>query len=122
MDNERYKKTLPDGITDTKNNDEHISNWEQIAEILNTKEEIIRKQYEKIEKLEELLIIRKIQDKHNKQGIKIDLSDINGICDYIQELEHELNTIEGLYASDNPEFTEPFKLNFQKTLRKKNEQ
>ena len=36
----------------------------------------------------------------------------------LNNIEHELNSITGLYASDNPEFNESFQLDFSALLEK----
>ena len=36
----------------------------------------------------------------------------------LNNIEHELNSITGLYASDNPEFNESFQLDFSELLEK----
>lgn len=127
-------------LTDNKTNNKYISKDSIIDETLEqckrqiqtqqeeitNLEEIIILMERKITKLEELLMIRRMQDKQyrNIPTVKVDLSDINGVCDlmdrchdYIKELEHELNSLDGLYASDNPEFKEPFKLDFHNIIR-----
>lgn len=131
------KENGSDGLIDNKTIGTYISNWDYVAELLNTYEETMENQSEKIselkeilnlleqknDKLEELLMIRRLQEKQHT--VKVDVSDIKGVgdmldeChDYITALEHELNALDGLYASDNPEFHEPFRLDFTKVLKK----
>ena len=100
---------LYDGLIDNEDDSKYICDWDYVASLLNEYEEHIQK-----------------EEKENlKVDIKVDLSDIKGICDmidefhnYITELEHELNTLDGLYCSDNPKFTEPFRLDFTDVLKK----
>lgn len=76
------EENYDDGIIDTKEGNAYICNWQYITNLLNDCEETIsrllaekehleeinKKQEEKINKLEELLMIRKIQKKEDEKG------------------------------------------------------
>lgn len=76
----KNEENYDDGIIDKKEGNEYICNWQYIANLLNDYEETIsrllaekehleeinKKQEEKINKLEELLMIRKIQKKEEE--------------------------------------------------------
>lgn len=54
-----------DGIIDKKNNNEYICNWHSIVRLLNQYDERLNLQEQKIKKLEELLMLRKLEAKIN---------------------------------------------------------
>ena len=50
-------------------------------------------------------------------GVSDVVETLNNQSKRIEELEHQLHTCHGLYASDKEDMSEPFRLDFSKTLK-----
>lgn len=78
--------------------------YEEIIKLVN----FLNVQWEEIQRLQ------KVNEYQN--GVIIQLEEMKKLVKRVEKLEYELTCIDGLYASDNKDMLQPFKLDFKKVL------